>query len=222
MNRDLKHKMKYDVIIPVKNGITFVKQAIDSVAGQTLQPDQIFLVNDHSSDGTVEFVKSVYPSVTILNSHSHGQASALNLGISNSKNAFVSFLDSDDIWARGKQMKQVLMLLNNPKAMYSSSGVRNFLDGGNSETEFKEYQNSRALGACTFRKSVFLDFGFFNDSNHKDVFVYEFFYRIRDLERVSTETIELFRRIHADNLWIHQRDELINSLFGFLRERLKP
>ena len=210
--------MDYDVIIPMRNGIEFIGQALNSVMNQTLKPGKIVVVNDHSVDGGAEFVSSNFPKVILLNSTYEGQAHALNLGLTFSNNRFISFLDADDIWSPNKQEIQIGLLKKHPKMEYVSSGVRNFRDGDKNEVRYQDFLDSRALGACTFRREVFANWGFFNTEEYSKVFVYEFFSRIKELHKISSSSVEMLRRIHQNNSWITERAELSSSLFRFLRE----
>jgi glycosyltransferase involved in cell wall biosynthesis len=213
-----KSSMNYDVIIPMRNGIKYIKQALDSVLNQTLKPGRVIVVNDHSIDGGFEFVLKNFPSVTLLHSNYEGQANALNLGLISAKNKFISFLDADDLWCPKKQEIQIELLKTHPKIQYVSSGVRNFLDEDKNEQRYQDFFDSRALGACTFRREVFVNWGSFNTQEYSKVFIYEFFSRIKELQKVSSGTIEMYRRIHRNNSWITERAELSGSLFRFLRE----
>lgn len=210
--------MGYDVVIPLKNGIEFIGQALNSVINQTLKPSKIVVVNDHSVDGGAEFVSSNFPNAILLNSTYEGQANALNLGLTFSNSKFVSFLDADDIWSPNKQEIQIGLLKKHPKIEYVSSGVRNFRDGDKNELFYQDFLDSRALGACTFKREVFAKWGLFNVEEYSKVFIYEFFSRIKELPRISSNSVELFRRIHQTNSWITERAEISNSLFRFLRE----
>jgi glycosyltransferase involved in cell wall biosynthesis len=215
---DTQSSKAYDVIIPMKNGVKFIKQALDSVMGQTLKPSRVIVVNDHSVDGSVEFLLKNFPRVTLLHSSHQGQAHALNLGLNSANNKFISFLDADDLWCPKKQETQIELLESFPNMQYVSSGVRNFFDGDKNEQRYQDFFDSRALGACTFRREVFANWGLFNTQDYSKVAIIEFFSRIRELPKVSSNSIEMFRRIHHENSWITERAELTRNLFRFLRE----
>lgn len=210
--------MNYDVVIPMKNGVEFIGQALNSVIDQTLRPSKIIVVNDHSVDGGDEFVIRNFPHVILVESTYEGQANALNLGLSFSSNRFISFLDADDIWSPNKQEIQIKFLEKYPKIEYVTSGVRNFQYGDENVGGYRDFSDSRVLGACTFRREVFTKWGLFNSEEYSKVFIYEFYSRIKELPKISTNSIELFRRIHQNNAWINERAELSSALLCFLRE----
>ncbi|MBS1507554.1 MAG: glycosyltransferase [Bacteroidetes bacterium] len=88
------------VIIPVFNARLYLRESIDSALNQTYANIEIIIVNDGSTDGSLELLQEVYgyePKVKILTGENHGQSSACNLGFANSTGDYIKFLDSDDI-----------------------------------------------------------------------------------------------------------------------------
>ncbi len=92
--------MKISAIIPVYNGKKHLREAVNSVISQTLQPIELILVDDGSTDGSlleIEGVTANFP-IRIIKQKNAGQASARNHGIKESKGDFIALLDQDDIW----------------------------------------------------------------------------------------------------------------------------
>ena len=78
------------VIIVVKNGERYLKQAIESVLNQTYRPSEILLVDGNSTDDTIKIGKS-YPKINILTQGNGGLANARNLGIQHASHHSVSY-----------------------------------------------------------------------------------------------------------------------------------
>ena len=94
----------FSVVIPCFNVEDYIVGAVDSVINQTLDFErfiEIILVDDGSSDGTVdicrEFVEKYPNNIRLLHQENGGQASARNLGLKYVSGKYVNFLDSDDI-----------------------------------------------------------------------------------------------------------------------------
>ncbi|MBC6112106.1 glycosyltransferase family 2 protein [Pedobacter fastidiosus] len=85
------------VIIPTYNRADKLPDAIESVINQTHPYVQILIIDDGSTDHTVEILKR-YPTVEYYYKKNGGQASARNLGFKHSKGSIIATLDSDDIW----------------------------------------------------------------------------------------------------------------------------
>lgn len=104
------------VVIPTYNREQFLKRAIDSVCKQILSCKEIIVVNDGSTDNSLELLRkikkeSVVP-VVIINSDNQGVSAARNTGIKNATCDFIAFLDSDDHWHKRKLESQFNDLFN--------------------------------------------------------------------------------------------------------------
>ncbi|MCG0826138.1 glycosyl transferase family 2 [Lactiplantibacillus plantarum] len=110
MNQDL-----VSVIMPVFNGERFLKDAIESVLGQTYKNIELLIINDGSTDYTNEIISNFKSNkfvVYIDLNENVGVAEARNIGLRHAKGKYIAFIDSDDIWCANKldiqlcQMKQ--------------------------------------------------------------------------------------------------------------------
>ncbi|MEN8175693.1 MAG: glycosyltransferase family A protein [Pseudomonadota bacterium] len=98
--------MDISVIIPSHNRAHTLPRAIDSVLAQDLQPREILVVDDGSTDATPALLRSRYPGVRYLAQKNLGVSAARNLGIGASRGEWLAFLDSDDTWLPGKLAAQ--------------------------------------------------------------------------------------------------------------------
>lgn len=90
---------KISVVIPLYNKASFIKTSIDSVLNQTYDDYEIIIVDDGSTDKSVEVIKSNYSSekIRIIKKENGGPSSARNRGVQESKGEWVVFLDADDM-----------------------------------------------------------------------------------------------------------------------------
>ncbi len=94
--------MKYDVsvIMPLYNAKGYLKYAVDSVLNQTLKNVEVVIVDDCSTDGSLDLCKELYGSnerVRIFQQPKNaGPGAARNRGITEANGEYVAFLDSDD------------------------------------------------------------------------------------------------------------------------------
>ncbi len=91
---------KISVIIPVYNTEQYLEACLDSVFGQTLKELEVILVNDGSTDASLEIMekyRAKYPErVQLLSKENGGQATARNMAIPLCTGEYIGFVDSDD------------------------------------------------------------------------------------------------------------------------------
>lgn len=101
------------VVIPAYNAEKYIEETLDSVRAQTFSDYEILVVDDGSTDRTVQ-IASGYDGVQLLLQKNRGAAAARNTGIRAARGAYVAFLDADDIWFPSKLEKQVAHLRAHP------------------------------------------------------------------------------------------------------------
>lgn len=101
------------VIIPTYNRKHTLKRCVDSVLAQTYRNFEIIIVDDCSTDGTMEFVEETYgdiseiPIVYVRNDSNMGAAASRNTGVAYAQGEYIAFHDSDDEWLPEKLEKQM-------------------------------------------------------------------------------------------------------------------
>jgi glycosyltransferase involved in cell wall biosynthesis len=117
------------IIIPVYNGGNFLKFAIDSVLSQTYKNIELLVVNDGSKDfGETEKICLNYKKLKYFCKENGGVASALNVGLRNSKGDFINWLSHDDVIHPYKIELQIAQIMEqqNPNCILFSAW--NFID----------------------------------------------------------------------------------------------
>ncbi|MBP1698711.1 MAG: glycosyl transferase, family [Deltaproteobacteria bacterium] len=106
---------KVSVIIPTYNRLPMLKEAVDSVLAQDFEDMELMVVDDGSTDGTAEEIRRYGGRVKLLeHSVNKGVSAARNKGILQARGKYIAFLDSDDLWVKGKLKIQVTFLDDNP------------------------------------------------------------------------------------------------------------
>lgn len=86
------------IIINNYNYESYIHDAIKSALNQTYQPIEIIVVDDGSTDNSVEVIKSYGDKITPIFKKNGGQSSACNMGFKASKGEIIFFLDADDFY----------------------------------------------------------------------------------------------------------------------------
>lgn len=95
------------VVIPAFNCETLIAEAIGSVLAQDYKSIEIIVIDDGSTDGTIQVVKGFGAQVQLYQQVNQGAAVARNLGITRAHGRYIAFLDADDYWWTGKISAQL-------------------------------------------------------------------------------------------------------------------
>lgn len=86
------------VIIPCYNSEDFIAEAIQSALDQDYENKEIIVINDGSTDGSLNIIKSFSEKIKFISQENQGRSEAKNTGIIASMGEYIAFLDSDDYW----------------------------------------------------------------------------------------------------------------------------
>lgn len=108
---------RISVVLPVYNGAPYLKEALDSILGQTFQDFELIAINDGSKDESLEILQACRdPRLVIVDQKNHGLAATLNIGIGMAKGDFIARQDQDDISRPDRFARQILFLEQNPES----------------------------------------------------------------------------------------------------------
>lgn len=91
--------IKVSFIVPIYNVENYIKECIDSIIEQSIDSKEIILIDDGSTDKSLDIVKKYYkkyPYVKLIIQENKGLAETRNIGIQNSSGEYIYFIDSDD------------------------------------------------------------------------------------------------------------------------------
>lgn len=105
------------VIIPVYNGARTIRETIDSVLSQSFSDFELLIINDGSTDNTLDVVARFSdPRIHVFSYPNAGSNPSRNRGIDFAKGDYLSFIDADDLWTPDKLEAQLQALRDNPLA----------------------------------------------------------------------------------------------------------
>lgn len=106
--------MGCSIIIPTFNRVDLIGFTIDSLYTCNYVDIEIIVIDDHSTDNTINFLQHNYPSVKVALNDKKGASSARNKGLSIATKEFVMYLDSDDLVGLDFFNKKIEYLSSNP------------------------------------------------------------------------------------------------------------
>ncbi|MGH7582172.1 MAG: glycosyltransferase family 2 protein [Gemmatimonadales bacterium] len=174
------------VVIPAFNSALFLPRCLGSVFGQTLQPLEVIVVDDGSTDDTAAVAAAL--GAKLIRRTNEGVSAARNAGIRHAAGEWIALLDADDLWAPEKLERQAASI--QPGTVLVYTGLQIWDDNGTSTErpataaasakKMLRYRNPIATSSVLARREVLLRDGGFREDVHvcED---WELWFRMRDL-----------------------------------------
>lgn len=140
---------KFSIVIPVYNVEKFIKRTLDSIKNQTFKDYEVIVVNDGSTDKSMDIVKKY--DVKIINSEHVEVSEARNIGAKQAKGEYLVFLDSDDWWDKDL-LKEINKSLDNDPDLVRFQ-VRTVTDN-DERTDYNEEEFTGLTGEEAFNRIV--------------------------------------------------------------------
>lgn len=126
--------VRHSVVLANYNGVDYLGEAIRSVLAQEGVTVELILVDDGSTDGSLALMESMalqHPGAVRVLRHAanRGQGAGFNTGIAAARGAFISFLDSDDVWFPGKLRHVEEAFAKRPDAVMHHHNLQVLRDG---------------------------------------------------------------------------------------------
>ncbi|MFH4451961.1 glycosyltransferase family 2 protein [Vibrio owensii] len=140
----MSHKPIVSIVMPAFNARKTIKKSIQSIINQTFKHWELIVVDDCSTDDTVDIVKRLEDErirlySTVANSGSPAQPR--NIGLDKSNGKYIAFLDADDLWYEEKLDHQLKFMLEN-EISFSCTGYKIVKNGVTLKTFTPKYKTS--------------------------------------------------------------------------------
>lgn len=214
------------VIIPTYNGSKTIRRAIESALNQTYPNIEVVVVNDASTDNTLEVLKEIKDKRLKIFNHEINKERSIsrNDAMKFAKGEYLAFLDDDDEWLKDKITKQLEYLkTKNPtewKAVLSSHEIEGrkviHKEEGNITENIFMMQTSLGAGSCLLiHRDVLNKIGYFNEkySRHEDL---EFV--LRYLKQYKLATMQDILTIVHGHSGVPTGDVMVEVKESFLNE----
>jgi GT2 family glycosyltransferase len=209
------------VVVPNYNGAAYLPECLDSLRAQTYEPLEIIVVDDASTDGSVDRVGVSYRETRLIRlARNSGFARAANEGIAASRGEIVALLNNDAVaqpeWIAelvaalqrhpdaGSAASKILLrdppgVLNSAGDVFSRNGVPNNrgaweLDEGQYDDEVEIFGASGA--ALAFRRAMLADVGLFDE---------RFFMYCEDVDLAFRAQLAGYRCVYAPRAVVRHR-----------------
>jgi len=114
------------VLMPVYNGAKYLSEAIDSILNQTFEDFEFLIIDDGSTDDSLEFIKSYddHRMRLVVNDKNIGQTATLNKGLELAVGKYIARMDQDDISLPFRLEKQIKFMEENSEIGISGTSLQ--------------------------------------------------------------------------------------------------
>lgn len=124
------------VILPVFNAKDYIKEAIQSILDQSYENFELIIINDGSSDGTLDVILSFKSDkIKLISRENKGLVYSLNEGIKISQGKYIARMDADDISIHSRLSEQVKFMQEHENVGICGSFVERFEGEGSHYNE---------------------------------------------------------------------------------------
>ena len=208
------------VLMPVYNGASYVREAIDSILSQTYNNFEFLIINDGSTDNTEQIVLSYDDERIryIKNSENIKLIASLNKGLNLAEGKYIVRMDADDLSTPDRLKYLVDYMEQHSECAVCGSWAETFPNGGiveyptnNNDIKFRMFNDMAVIHASTIiRKSSIANMCF--DAEYAHAEDYDFFTRVIKSNKIAnipnvlykirhhpSQVSEVFHKIQQDN-----------------------
>jgi len=209
--------MIISIIVSIYNSDKTLSTMIDSVLNQTYKEFELILINDGSTDNSLDIIKEFAKKdirIVIIDKKNSGLTKSLNIGLKKANGKYIARIDADDIWYPTKLEKQVEFLEQNQDYTLIGTAYNEIDDNGKiiykkqriplliTDEEIRENIvkfNPFFHSSVMFRKKVLETIGFYNEE-FKYTQDYEYWVRIMSKYKVTNIDEVLASRRYSDDM----------------------
>ena len=126
MTSSMRGSPRLTVLMSCYNATRWLDEAIQSVLTQTLTEYEFIIVDDGSSDDTLEVIQryaAADPRIIVIEKSNSGLANSLNVGIQEARGEWIARLDADDICEPTRLQKQMALATTNADLVFIGTGL---------------------------------------------------------------------------------------------------
>jgi glycosyltransferase involved in cell wall biosynthesis len=206
------------VIMCVRDGATYLREALDSIAGHGCDDLEVIVVDDGSTDDSVRIAAAHPLKPAIVSQPPLGINVALNRGLQAARGRVLSFLDCDDIWPDGRLAALLAALERMPHLDFVYGLTINTDEQLN---DAGQPTPARLLGAMLIRREAARRVGAFRtDIAHAAIIDWHGRASALGLQHTMTGDLVLRRRIHGGNMGIRDRPRARTDLLRVVRDHV--
>jgi glycosyltransferase involved in cell wall biosynthesis len=199
------------VLMPVYNCEKYVREAIDSVLEQTFTDFEFLIINDGSTDSTLEIINSYAdPRIKVISKENGGVSCALNTGLKHAAGKYIARFDADDICYPNRLKEQYEFMVAHPEYVMIGADA----DYVNQNGDYVFTYNNTGYSDGEIRAAIY----------SRNPFIHSAVFYVKDVI-VNCGGYDLKAHTFEDHLlWIKvlQKGKVCNFRKSFIKVRLNP
>ncbi len=220
------------VLMPNYNNAPFLKEAIDSVLNQTFKNFVFLIIDDGSTDSSIEIIKSYNdPRIQLIEKDKNsGIVDTLNIGLRSTNTKYAIRMDGDDISTPTRFETLYHFMENNPKIGVCGSEIQTFGDthdlwkystDGDKIKARLIFNAGVGHASCIYRMSVFKEHSIYYSSKHPYMEDFDLFSRIKNVTEFGNIPTPLYNyRILKHNSTVKNRDTIFERYRNIYKDVL--
>ncbi|NJD77325.1 MAG: glycosyltransferase family 2 protein [Candidatus Methanoperedens sp.] len=182
----MNEELKVSVVVANWNRKDDLKECLESIKNETYKNIEVIVVDNHSTDGSIEMVRSEFPEVKliIMPDSSYGACETFNIGFANTTGEYIIVMDNDAVMGGHNTVEKIVEeFQKNPRTGIISCKIYNYYtkqpenllltkEGAITSKELDKYINYTYIdfhgAGAGLRKNMLEDIGYYN----KDLFIY--------------------------------------------------
>ncbi len=224
---------KISVLITSYNSEKFIDKALKSLINQTFKDFEIILIEDGSTDSTLEIINTFKdPRLKIYKKSNTGLIDSLNFGIKKCNSELIARFDSDDLCFKNRLEMQYSNFNLNDSVLSSNAILINEKDEIIGKTKFSSKESTikkslQNLNNCIIHPTVLINKNYLINSgsynqHYKDAEDYELWLKISKFGKIKLiEEPLIYLRKHSSNIsHLNLDSQLFSSIKALLKSKL--
>ncbi len=215
---------KVTILMSVFNGEKFLREAVESILSQTFMDFEFLIIDDGSTDNSVEIINSYSdPRIRLVRNETNiGLTKSLNIGLRLARGEYVARMDADDVSLPHRLEKQIHLMAENLNLAVCGSWIETISDvptiwrTKENDSEIKAnllFHNDIVHPSVVIRRKILLENDMFYNENMKTAQDYELWARLSNISNLrNIPEVLLKRRIHTNQIGkMYPQDQKINA-----------
>lgn len=213
----MNSNIKYSIIVPNYNKEVYIEECINSILNQTYKNYEIIMIDDGSTDNSVEVINKF--NINLLKTNRLQAGGARNLGLKHATGDYIIFLDSDDYLSSNNVLEKLTKIITDEELIFLNYSKNTYGDIKKVIEEREDIsikiENTKQLGCPTkcFKRSLLENISFPECKRYEDiVFTLEAMCKAKTYTYFE-ESFFTYRKVPNSNITSEIKEDVMIDIF---------